>query len=108
MDRLGYGPGTHPFDSPASRFGILRVAGNADAGLAQPETATRAIAFLKVGLGHSVSLLGAHQKISDFPKLSLTPPPNHQYIPPHPVPQRGVSGSSETRGGMWCRRQRQA
>jgi hypothetical protein len=48
------------------------------------------------------------RKNSDFPKFLLTPPPNHHYIPPHPVPQRGVSGSSETRGGMRWTRQRQA
>jgi hypothetical protein len=34
--------------------------------------------------------------------------PNHLYIPSRSVPPRGVSGSSETRGGMRWTRQRQA
>jgi hypothetical protein len=48
------------------------------------------------------------RKSSDFPKLLLTWPPNHLHIFPRPVPPRGVSGSSETRGGMRWTRQRQA
>jgi hypothetical protein len=55
-----------------------------------------------------VNPIGLNLPSSDFPKFLLTPPPNHQYNPPHPVPQRGVSGSSETRGGMRWTRQRQA
>ena len=46
--------------------------------------------------------------ISENRKLRLTPPANHRHIPPRPVPPRGVSGSSETRGGMRWTRQRQA
>jgi hypothetical protein len=52
--------------------------------------------------------VGAAGEISENQKFSLTPPPNHLHILGHPVPPRGVSGSSETRGGMRWTRQRQA
>src|SRR5260221_11272299 len=55
-----------------------------------------------------VNPIGLNLHISDFPKFLLTPTPNQQYNPPHPVPLRGVSGSPETRGGMRWRREVQA
>jgi hypothetical protein len=46
---------------------------------------------------------------SPFAKIFPFPPtPNQIHNFRHPVPQRGVSGSSETRGGMRWTRQRQA
>jgi hypothetical protein len=55
-----------------------------------------------------VNPIGLNLHISDFQKYSLVVYPKSPSYFPHPVPQRGVSGSSETRGGVRWTRQRQA
>jgi transposase len=42
--------------------------------------------------------LPSQMEISDFPNFYLTPPPNHLYISPHPVPVEGRWPSSRTLG----------
>ena len=49
-------------------------------------------------LDSAALMLAAKNEYSDIQKLTLTPPPNHLHIYRRPVPQRGVSGSSETLG----------
>ena len=46
VHRLCDYPRADPLDPPAPRSGVLQLVGNADAGLAQPEAATGAIAFM--------------------------------------------------------------
>src|ERR1700733_1359608 len=52
------------------------------------------------------NLLSHLRVISDFPKLSLTPDPNHLLIPCHPVPREGalaiVTDVGAGSGGRGC------